>query len=194
MGVDINISGQYLQNGVPIGGGIKGIHALTFLASGQSTFSGIASQGLAGALTTTNRLYAVPFIPNQNITTSAFYINIVSTSGGNARILIYSDLNGAPNTKLYESANLDCSTTGIKTATTTFNFVANTTYWISLHTSSAFQASFIQTSALFPIGITGAANPNTFVFTTATYGSAPTTFGTASITNGNAPFVGITKA
>jgi hypothetical protein len=195
MAVDINISGQYLQNGVPIGGGgLQGVHALLPLASGQSTFAGTASQGLSTTTTSVNRLYAVPFIPNQNITTSALYMNVTSTTGGNARILIYSNLNGLPDQKLYESSNLDCSTTGLKTATTTFNFVAGTTYWLSIHASAAFTISFIQTNGLFPIAILGAANPNTHVFINVTYGSAPTTFGTPSITNGNAPFVGITKA
>jgi hypothetical protein len=176
------------------GGGLQGVHALIPLASGQSTFAGTASQGLTGSLTTTNRLAAIPFIPNQNITASAFYINVVSTGGGNVRVLIYSNLNGLPNQKLYESATLDCSTTGVKTATTTFNFVAGTTYWMTLHSSTGIQLSFIQTSALFPLSITGFANPNTFVFTTATFGSAPTTFGTPNFSNGNAPFIGITKA
>jgi hypothetical protein len=176
------------------GGGLQGVHAILPLASGQNTFASTASQGLSTTTTIVNRLYAVPFIPNQNITTSALYMNVTSTTGGNARILIYSNLNGLPDQKLYESSNLDCSTTGLKTATTTFNFVAGTTYWLSIHASAAFTISFIQSSGLFPIAILGAANPNTYVFTSASFGSAPTTFGTPVITNGNAPFVGITKA
>lgn len=177
------------------GGGFQGVHALLPLKSGQSTYAGTTSQGLAGAATASNRLYAVPFIPNQNITTSALYMNVTTLGiGAKSRILIYSNLNGLPDQKLYESADLDCSTLGVKTATTTFNFVAGTTYWLSLHTNLPFNASFINTSGLIPLAIAGTANPNTFVFTIVTFGSAPTTFGTPTITNGNAPFIGITKA
>ena len=159
------------------------------------SYPSTASQGLATTATILNRLYAVPFIPNQNITTSALYMNVTTLGAGAlAQILIYSDLNGLPNTKLYESANLDCSTTGIKTATTTFNFVAGTTYWLSIHASAVFTISFINTSGLFPISISGVASPNTYVFTSATFGSTPTTFGTPTFASGNTPFVGITKA
>ena len=161
---------QYSGGG---GGGLQGVHALTFLPSGSVTFSAISSPGMSGTNTTTNRLYATPFIPAQNITSQNFYINITSTTGGNARILIYSNSNGLPDQKLYESADLNCSTTGIKTATTTFNFVAGTTYWLSLHVSAAFTTSFIQSSALFPIAISGS-QPFTHVYISATFGSAPT--------------------
>lgn len=177
------------------GGGLVGVHALLPLASGQSTLPATTSQGLSGQATVTNRLYGVPFIPNQNITTSALYMNVTTLGVGvNCRVLVYSSLNGLPDTKLYESANLDCSTGGIKTASTTFNFVAGTTYWLCIHASGICTISFINTSGLFPIAIPGSANPNTYVFTSATFGSAPTTFGTPSITNGNAPFIGVTKA
>jgi hypothetical protein len=176
-------------------GGFQGLHALLPLASGRSTYAGTTSQGLASAGIVANRLFAVPFIPNQNITTSALYMNAAgSIASGLARILIYSDLNGLPNTKLYESANLDGSTTGIKTATTTFNFVAGTTYWLCLYVNLSFSVSQINTSGLIPLNINGVANPNTHVYVPATFGSAPTTFGTPVITNGNVPFIGVTKA
>jgi hypothetical protein len=177
------------------GGGFQGLHALLPLASGRSTYAGTTSQGLASAGIVANRLFAVPFIPNQNITTSALYMNAAgSIASGLARILIYSDLNGLPNTKLYESANLDGSTPGLKTATTTFNFVAGTTYWLCLYVNLSFSVSQINTSGLIPLNINGVANPNTHVYVPATFGSAPTTFGTPVITNGNVPFIGVTKA
>ena len=183
---DLTISG---------GGGLQGIHALLPLSSGQSTYPSTASQGIASTSIIFNRVNAVPFIPNQNITTSSLYINVAgATPTANARILIYSSLNESPDQKLYESTNLDCSTTGIKTATTTFNFVAGTTYWLCVHTSANFNLSFINSSGLFPLNISGVGNPLTYVYVTATFGSAPTTFGTPIYVSGNAPFIGITKA
>lgn len=176
------------------GGGLQGVHALRPLQSGQKIFAGVTASGLSGSNTALNRLYAAPFIPNQNITTSDLYMNVTSTTGGNAMILIYSDLDGLPDQKLYESATLDCSTIGIKTAIVTFDFVAGTTYWLSLHTSAAFTASFIQTTACVPLSIAGVANPHCSVFVSATFGSAPNPFGTPSFTNSSPPFIGITKA
>lgn len=177
------------------GGGFKGVHALLPLVSGESTYPCTTSQGLAGGSLTFNRVNAVPFIPNQDITTSALYMNVTgATASGQARILIYSDLNGLPDQKLYESTTLICSTTGIKTATTTFNFVAGTTYWLCLHTTPTFSVSFINTSGSFPLSISGVNNPFTYVYVTATFPNAPATFGTPTIGSGNAVFIGITKA
>jgi len=194
MAVDINITGSYKVNGVPIGGA-SGIHAITTLASGQSTYAATTSQGFASSSLTFNRLYATPFIPNQNITTSALYINVASaTASGQARILIYSNLNGLPDQKLYESTNLDCSTTGIKTATTTFNFVAGTTYWLCLHNTPTFNFSLINSSGAIPLNVVAVTNPMTHLYMNVAFGSAPTTFGTPIYASGNPPFIGITKA
>ena len=177
------------------GDGLKGVHALLPLTSGQSTYPSKTSQGIASSSLTFNRVNAVPFIPNQDITTSALYMNVAgATASGQARILIYSDLNGLPDQKLYESTNLNCSTTGIKTATTTFNFVAGTTYWLCLHTTPTFNVSFINTSGLFPLSISDVNNPFTYVYVTATFPNSPATFGTPTFANSNAPFIGITKA
>jgi hypothetical protein len=177
------------------GGGFQGLHALLPLSSGQSTYPSTTSQGVASGSLTFNRVNAVPFISNQNITTSALYMNVTgATPSGQARILIYSDLNGLPDQKLYESTTLICSTTGIKTATTTFNFVAGTTYWLCLHTTPTFNVSFINTSGSFPLSISGVGNPFTYVFVTATFPNAPNIFGTPTLGSGNAPFIGIIKA
>jgi hypothetical protein len=212
MSTEINIQGQpKLVSGVniktingnsvlgsgnlTISGGASGVHALLPLVSGQSTYPSTTSQGLASSSLTFNRVNAVPFIPNQNITTSSLYMNVVgSTPSGVARILIYSDLNGSPDQKLYESTNLDCSTTGIKTAITTFNFVTGNIYWLCLQTTPTFNVSFINTSGSIPLNISGVGNAFTYVYITANIGSAPTTFGTPTYASGNPPFIGITKA
>lgn len=176
------------------GGSSAGIHAFVGLQSGQSIGASVTCVGIASTNTIGNRLYSYPFIPNQNITTSALYINVTtSVVSGLARILIYSNLNGIPDQKLYESTDLDCSTTGIKTATTTFNFVAGTTYWIAFHSNSAFAVSHLQSSALTPLNISGVSLRN-HVFAAPTFGFAPTTFSITGYSTANPPFVGITKA
>jgi hypothetical protein len=184
-------SGDLVVSG---GGGLQGVHAIRPLQSGQKIFAGVTSPALSSTNTAVNRLYSAPFIPNQNIRTSDLYMNVSSTTGGNARILIYSDLDGLPDQKLYESATLDCSTTGIKIAITTFDFIAGTTYWLGFHTSASFTASFIQSTACFPLSIPVVSNPNFSVFTSAAFGSAPTTFGPPTFSQIPVPFIGITKA
>jgi hypothetical protein len=117
-----------------IAGSKIGIHAQVPLASGDTTSSILVGATYSTLALTTNVMRFNPFIPAQDITTSDLYIDTtIGVVGSLGRILIYSDLNGLPNTKLYESADLDLSTTGIKIATTTFNFVSGTTYWLCIH-------------------------------------------------------------
>jgi hypothetical protein len=85
-----------------------------------------------------NRLTLIPFIPNYTITSSELSIFVVTAStGALARILIFSDVNGVPDTKLYESASLNCSTTGIKATTTSFTFNSGTIYWLGVHSNQS---------------------------------------------------------
>jgi hypothetical protein len=196
MAIDVNITGQYKVNGVPIsgGGGLQGIHALVPLASGEQTNSAVTTQSMASSAMVANRLYAYPFIPAQNITTSNLYINVNgSLAGSLARILIYSDLNGRPDQKLYESSNLDCSTNGQKTATTTFNFVAGTRYWLTLHSSSTQTLTSFATTSLINIKTNGI-SMGVYYYDAPTFGSAPTTFSIVGTQSTGAPFIGITKA
>jgi hypothetical protein len=176
-----------------ISGGLQGIHALVPLASGQSTTSSISGFALTNNLAgVANRIVTYPFIPNRTITSSSLYLNITTAvASSNARILIYSNLNGLPNTKLYESANLDCSTTGFKTATTTFTFTAGTTYWLAIHSSSTQTFSGISNSMSIPIYYSGTAYFNQY-YISATFGSAPSTFGTGIGSQSNLPAVVIT--
>jgi hypothetical protein len=137
MGVDLNITGDYLKNGVPIGGGdgLKGIHSIIPLPSGAVTSAvNIAVNPLSSQAFTANRLNAYPYIPAQSFTSSNIFINVTTAVAGSlCRIAIYSDLNGYPNSSLFVSSNLDCSTTGQKTALTNFTFTAGVTYWLAFH-------------------------------------------------------------
>jgi hypothetical protein len=174
-------------------GGLQGIHYLTKGITGASTNSSIYSFALSNSITSVaNRLVLYPFIPNNSLTSASLYISVSTlVASSNARILIYSNLNGVPDTKLYESTNLDCSTTGIKRVTTTQTFNAGTTYWIGVHTSSTQGLNAISSSNMIPIYFSSLTVSNQY-FITATFGSAPTTFGTVTTLFGNAPAVGIT--
>jgi hypothetical protein len=181
-------------------GGGFGIHALVPLASGAKTSAFLTSvANVAAGGFVSNRMVAYPFIPAQSFTTSDLYVSVTSgVTNSLCRIAIYSDLNGLPNTRLFLSADLDCSTIGIKTALTSFNFVAGTTYWLAFHgnvTQATMGNMGVGTTYNFQAAANGAAtNINcvirTFTFTTGT----PTPFGTGTTTCLNLPFIGITKA
>lgn len=180
---------------------LKGYHSPFPLASGQKT-SPMLVGGLGGQVSSAERAVAVPYIPSQNITTSDLYINVTTSQiGALARVYIYSDLNCYPNQLLFQSANIDCSTTGIKTLTTTFNFVAGQFYWLVTHTNTGTQATFTAYGNLSP------SLPNfryagtgfqlgQVIFTTITFaGAVPTTFPTGgTLSTLSTTIVGITKA
>jgi hypothetical protein len=169
----------------------RGIHTLVVPQAGQATSLALNSTSTTSTSSFALRLIVSPYIPANTITCSAMYISIASSlAGANARILIYSDNNGVPGTKIYESTNLDCSTTGIKSVSTTQTFTAGTTYWIGTHSSAVFTYSAYPVAALLPIYVTTTSQITQY-YTSATFGSAPLNFGTPTPTTLNVPFVGI---
>lgn len=168
-----------------------GIHTLKTLSSGQSTTVSITTASLTTVAGVSNRMSLYPYIPNVSFTCSSLYMNVtVLLASANARILIYSDLNGVPNTKLYESGNLDCSTASIKTTSTGFSFVAGTTYWLCVHSQSTPTYTAYSAGQLMPISAIGTALYFGYN-TTQTFGSAPTNITSPTITNTAPPFIGI---
>jgi hypothetical protein len=145
-----------------------------------------------------NTIYLMPFIPAQTFTTSNIRLSVatgvLSTS---ARFLIYSHsvANGLPDTLLYESADLNTATTGIKTAITSQTFTAGTTYWLGFYANGipAFNAS--STAGQLVIGFDTNNNIYNSISRTVTYGSAPTTWGTTHTkTSNNFIRIGLTVA
>ena len=115
------------------GGGGSGINAQIALGSGNIYSNIPIGNSTANLTISANTIYLMPFIPNVTFTTSNIFLNVaVLGVGVSARILLYnhSSTTGLPDTKIFESANLDCSTTGVKTATTTQTFTAGTPYWL----------------------------------------------------------------
>ena len=178
--------------------GLKGIHALTTLSSGSQTASlmqGVTS-GTGGNFIA-NRLLAYPFIPNQSFTSSNLQINVtVLGLGASCRIAVYNDLNGVPDTSIFISSDLDCSTAGLKTANASISFVAGTTYWLAFHGGTASAVNQLLVSQMIPIRYSNINTGANYLFKNISYGSGtPTTFG-GSLTYiaGNVPLILITKA
>jgi hypothetical protein len=179
--------------------GLKGIHSLIPLKSGDVTNTVMISVNpLSTTNFTTNRLVAYPFIPNQNFTSSDLFINVNTLAAGSfCRIAVYSDLNGYPNTLLFVSSDLNCSTTGKKTALATINFVAGTTYWLAFHGGAvASSLSCILQAQSMPIkSNTVASMANSYFYALAFTTPTPATFlANQSAISQNLQYIGITKA
>jgi hypothetical protein len=172
-------------------GGLQGIHNVLnyFPSTAYGIDASISAANVTTQATTANTLYLYPFIPNKTITSVSLKIQVTTLGAGvNCRILIYSDLNGFPNTKLYESANLDCSIIGVKTAITSFTFNAGTTYWLALHSSGVTTLSHINSSAATPLYLTNVGSNSITQYTsTITFGSAPSTYTYSSQNTGAIP-------
>jgi hypothetical protein len=155
----------------------SGIHTIANPKIGGVTTNLSTGAALVGAGPGANILTLSPYIPNVSYTCSNLYLNVrTQVASTNARILIYSDLEFSPDTKLYESANLNCSTSGVKTATTSFAFVAGITYWLAVHTSGTqqFTAGSGTYGSSYPVGYSGGNIYNQYTVSS-TFGSAPTT-------------------
>lgn len=191
----INGSSVLGSGDLTISGGLKGLNNVygSIANITQGIDASINASTLVNVATNINIFYLYPFTPNKTITSASLRMNVSTAGAGlNSRILIYSDLNGFPNTKLYESATLDCSTTGIKTAITSFTFNAGTTYWIGIHTSGAITLTGIGSASLVPLFSTTASSQlATHFINSAPLGSAPTTWTLASFGLGTVPRVWI---
>jgi hypothetical protein len=162
----------------------SGVHVLTKPVTGRTYSVRTDSQSATATLATVgNFIYLSPFVPANTLTVSNLQINVTTlTVGGNARILVYSDVAGVPTTKLLESSlNLDCSTIGTKTSTpaTPFTFTAGTTYWLGLYSNLAVTLSAVNPTQLIPISTSLFTGGFSTMIAAATFGSAPTTLSTA---------------
>ena len=193
----INGSSVLGSGDLTISGGTTGIHANFTLASGQFVSSVISSMSTQNGALVANTMYLVPFYPAQTITCSTLNISVsIAVAAAVCRILIYSESNGDPNIKLYESTNLDCSTTGVKSVATTFTFNAGTIYYLCVHSSAAISANIAPNTSLMPIPYRSSSALsawNAFRLTAA-IGSAPSPFSGGTLNSANNPIVIIQKA
>lgn len=179
------------------GGGASGIHALV-IGTGLRTYAGITTGGFSSTAQIVNRMFFYPFIPVNTFTCSNLYIAVAAAiPSALGKILIYSNDNGNPFNLLYESADLDLSTTGRKTTITSFTFNAGTIYWIAYWgnlTPTLYTIPATNVLAIRDVGVS-VPSPNSGLVATYTYGSAPTTIsGAPGSTNSAVPFIGITIA
>ena len=192
MAIDLNITGNYLRNGVPIGGVSSATHILTKPRSLFYYSNTMAAGNLNVSATPQNALILTAFTTAYDLTINTFILQVTTLHvGGLAKVAIYSDLDGVPYSKLHESVDISTDTTGTKTITGfTFTFTAGVTYWIAVPTNSGVaQFRSISASSFSAFAPIVASSSSTQVFTSwyinATYASLPSTLTTPTTGNLN---------
>lgn len=162
-----------------------GIHAPLIPASGGFINPLMVTyQALATTIYSANLLRCFPFIPMKSFTIVSYSVNVTAAvAASNMRVLFYDSLNGLPNAKLHESANIDTSTTGVKTVTQAYTFNAGTTYWLCVQTSAVITLSSYSFNGGYAWQQTGpSTNLSNNVQYTYALGSAPATLTTTGAT------------
>lgn len=199
IGVTATNVGNNITVNIPGAAGGGGVHVLTKPISGRSYNA--RTTGTNGSTTlnpTANTITLYPFIPANTLTVSNLQANVVTaTASGLIRILVYSDLNGVPSSRLLETTSFDCSTSGVKTYTASYTFTAGTVYWLGYFANAALNGmSSVPGVELTPISaLTGGfVAANITATATATFPTAPSTLGTATIGITAALLINLTAA
>lgn len=181
-GVTATNVGNAVTLNIPSGGGV---HQLTNPIS-NVRYSGRLSGGayFSAAGTVANKIVLGPFIPANSITIKNLITNVNGgVLGGLFRILIYSNLNGEPSSKLLESTDLDGSTSGDKIYTVSFTFTAGTTYWLGIHSNAQAGINIPIYSDAQSVALSADSSFRDFQSRniTVTYPNAPATLGATSL-------------
>jgi len=192
-----------------------GVHTLVKPQTGFSTSNMLTSSSLVNLQVTSGVLLVSPYIPSVAFTSANLFINSpvgsLMLSGGGptgrpgvggggieivdyyARIVIYSDNNGVPEDRLFQSSPIDCSSTGIKTAaSSSFAFEAGRIYWIGVFAKDTVAISSINKANAMVLGLfDGTTAYSTIIGSSSFAAGAPVTFPDPAPYSENLPFVGI---
>ena len=128
----------YNRGGGASSGALKGVHSLVDVQSAQVTSQCTESSALTTLTMIKNGVITAPFIPNQTFEASVAII-IVATAGiakETARIMVYNDANGLPDTLLYNEDDIAIDSTGAINTPINLSFIAGTIYWLAIQTNS----------------------------------------------------------
>jgi hypothetical protein len=169
-------------------GAAGGFHVLIKPISGAyySQLSIIATSAVGAGTRNNGALQLTPFYPANTLTCDSIQFEVTTAVASSlSKVVIYSELNGTPKNLLYQSGDIDCSTLGYKTITTSFTFTAGTVYYIGVVSNASVGVRVIQPSNFMPISwSTQTQVPILGWYISAAYGSIPSTV-TVSASSGN---------
>lgn len=144
------------------------------------------------------------FTPAHDLEINAIVFVAVQTAvaGGLLKVVIYSNSNGQPNTKLFESATVSADTTGMKFLQGfNFTFNANETYWISTVANDSINVRALDTYQQYPlfpvISNSAGTNKHQAYYYQANFNSLPTTmpvFGEGNYSFNRIPMITFRKS
>jgi hypothetical protein len=183
-GITATNVGNAVTVNVPGSAGGGGVHVLLTPISNQQYSSRLNSiGGFSTGSAPSNTIVLYPFIPAKSLTIKNLVINVAgAVVGGLSRVVIYSDLNGVPTTKLLESTSFDASTTGDKTYTVSFTFTAGTTYWLGCYSNLSIPLVIMEYSQCIPISSVSLYQGYPTASIATTFPLAPTTLGSVTLT------------
>lgn len=164
-------------------------HILSKPRSGFNYSISLTQGNLTTGSQTANTLVLTAFTPAYNFEIDRFILNVSTlAAGGLAKVVVYSDLDGVPNSKLYESATVTTDTTGLKTMSGfTYLFSAGVTYWIGVVTNTSVAQFTVLNSASLMLAPVIASTTSTQIFTCwsipVTFASLPATLTTPTTGN-----------
>ena len=156
----INGSSVLGSGDLTVGGGGGATATQVLIEPKSNSFYGIGLYGNAASNLTymgNGQLLLTAFTPAYDLQINAISFVTVQTAvaGGLLKVVIYSNANGQPNTKLFESATVSADTTGNKILTgLSFTFNANETYWISTVANNSIHVrayNSFNSFAMFPV-------------------------------------------
>lgn len=132
-----------------------------------------------------NSLMLYPFVPGNLFVLDQIQINVTTpVPGGLVKILFYSDSDGLPVSKSSQSANLDCSTIGLKTYSLVRTLYPGSRYWIAINTNNALiNFESIEDKNLASFGVLSNNKGITAYKITANFGSEPSILSGITTTN-----------
>lgn len=140
-------------DGIVIGYGGQYFFELPTNTMVDASVNALSTTTIAGAAL---RCDFVPFTPARDLPINQLACEVTTLVASSTALLgIYSDLSGAPDAKLVESASLDCSTTGVKSTTlgSVFTMEKGNTYWWACATSGTQTLRALAVGALMPLGL-----------------------------------------
>jgi len=190
-GTNVTITGTFPNQTINSSGGGGSTVFTHIFSKPQSLFyysNALTNSVLISGIKTADMLNLTNFTPAYNLTINTFVLEVTTVDAvGLGKVVIYSDLNGLPNTKLLESVSVSSATLGVKTITGfTFTFTAGVTYWIAVPTNSnvnRYKAMNFNNSMMAPLISTTDTFFSNFWNIYVPYGTMPTTITGLNTTN-----------
>lgn len=176
-------------------GTASGVH--TILLGGGTLFGGIetsnvmSTNNLSTYTTQAGQMAYFPYVPSNTFTSTSLSFNVINAVAGSlAKLCIYShDGINAPQDRLYESTDINLSTSGNKTISTSFTFTKGKVYWFGILSNVFSSQISAMTSGAMPIGFIGTTMISSLADVALTYSNGAPITATPNSYLSNAPVI-----